>query len=71
MDAVLGALGAIASHGADSCSINHDAINEPESSAERILIDCGQRSVLLMKSKTDSGVKILLVSAFERIGQIP
>ena len=71
MDAVLGALGAIASHGAGSCSITHDTINEPDNSAERILIDCGQRSVLLMKSKTDSGVKILLVSAFERIGQIP
>jgi len=71
MDAVLGALGAIASHGAGSCSITHDTINEPDNSAERILIDCGQRSVLLMKSKIDTGVKILLVSAFERIGQIP
>ena len=44
-------------------------INEPDHSAERILIDCGQQSVLLMKGKIDSGDKILFVSAVERIGQ--
>lgn len=71
MDAVLGALAAIASHGASSCSITHDTINEPEHSAKRILIECGQRSVLLMEGKIDSPDQILFVSAIERIGQIP
>jgi hypothetical protein len=71
MDAVLGALAAMASHGARSCSITHDTVNEPERSVERILIDCGQRSVYLAKGKISSTNEVKFVSAFERIGQIP
>lgn len=71
MDAVLGALGAMASHGTSSCSITHDTINEPEKSAERILIECGQRSVFLAKGRIDSTNETKFVDAFERIGQIP
>jgi hypothetical protein len=71
MDAVIGALAAMASHGAHSCSVMHDAINEPDQSAERILIDCGQRSVYLAKGKTGSSNPVNYVSAFERVGQIP
>lgn len=71
MDAVLGALAAMASHGVRSCSVMHDAINEPDQSAERILIDCGQRSVYLAKGKISSANPVNYVSAFERIGQTP
>jgi len=71
MGAVLGALAAIASHGASSCSIIHDPINEPGNSADRILIQCGQRSVVLVKGKIEPPAQVLYVSAFERIGQIP
>jgi hypothetical protein len=71
MDAVIGALAAMASHGAHSCSVMHDAVNEPDQSAERILIDCGQRSVYLAKGKISSSSPADYVSAFERVGQIP
>jgi hypothetical protein len=71
MDAVVGALAAIASQGAHSCSVMHDAINEPGQSAERILIDCGQRSVYLAKGKISSANPVNYVSASERVGQIP
>ncbi len=77
MDAVLGALAAMASHGARSCSVMHDTIDEPEQSAARVLIECGQRSVLLMKGKIDvtkeldPSERMKLVNVFERIGQIP
>lgn len=73
MDAVLGALAAISSHGASSCSIIHDTINEPQHSGEGIIIDCGQRSLLLRKGKidlsNDDGMKY--VDVLERIGQVP
>jgi hypothetical protein len=71
IDAVLSALAAVASHGTSSCSILHDTINEPEQSAERVLIDCGERSVYLAKGKITSSTEIQYVSVVERIGQIP
>ena len=71
MDAVLGALAAMVSHGARSCSIMHDTVSEPERTAERILIDCGQRSVYLAKGKISSTNGVNYVDTFERIGQIP
>lgn len=77
MDAVLGALAAMASHGGSSCSVMHDTSKEPDHSAERILIECGRRSVLLMKGKIDvtkeldPSQQMKLVDVFERIGQIP
>ena len=71
MDAVLSALAAIASHGANSCSIMHDTINEPDQSAVRVLIDCGGRSVYLAKGKITPPTEVQYVSVLERIGQIP
>jgi hypothetical protein len=71
MDAVIGALSAVASHGESTCSIVHDTIGEPDHSGERILLDCGQRSVLLLKGKSDASNGMKFVDVFERIGQIP
>lgn len=69
IDAVLGALSAMTSHGAEECSINHDTLSNPDESADRILIYCGERSVLLVKGKSGSLGKDTFVRVAERIGQ--
>ncbi len=51
LDAVLNALAALASHGASSCAIAHQPLSSPDTSVDRVFVDCGERSVLLAKGK--------------------
>jgi hypothetical protein len=70
MDAVLGAMAALVSEGAEACSISHDPVSKPEESADRIFINCGERPVLLMKSKVNLTEKgATFVNVDERIGE--
>jgi len=68
IDAVLGALAALASHGSTLCSVLSAPISRPDESAERVFITCGERSVVLMRGHFASS-KNSFVSASEQIGQ--
>lgn len=66
IEAVIGALGALAQHGSVRCEVIHDPIAEPGSSWDRIFVSCGKRSVLIAKGKVNNiGSEIVEVS--ERI----
>ncbi len=67
MDAVLGALTALASYGPASCAVTHAPITQPDYASDRIFIECGKRSVLLSQGHFGS---VSTVSADERIGQL-
>jgi hypothetical protein len=68
IDAVLGALAALASHGSTLCSVQSAPINRPDESADRVFISCGERSVVLMRGHFASS-KNSFVGAYEQIGQ--
>jgi len=69
LGAVLKALTALASHGATSCSIVDNPLNQPDMSAIRVLIDCGARSVLLAKGKYGQTDDNKFVTISEQIGE--
>lgn len=68
-EAVLAALGALSENATSPCFIMHDPLSEPEQEMDRIVIQCGQRSVLLMLGTfRASGSKYVEVT--ERIGAL-
>jgi hypothetical protein len=69
LGAVLSALAALASYGASSCAILHEPLSNPNWSVDRVFIDCGERSVLLMKGKVDGAGNAIIVGIEERIGK--
>jgi hypothetical protein len=69
IDAVLGALGALADKNASRpCSIFHQPISKPDAILNRVFIVCGDRSVLIANGKL-FGKAAMDIS--ERIGNIP
>ena len=66
---VIKALSALASHGANSCSILHDPISNPDNSVDRVFINCGERSMLLATGKFSSLGEKPYVTIEERIGE--
>jgi hypothetical protein len=69
MDAVLGALGALADKTKSRpCSMSHEPLSKPDTALDRIFIFCGDRSVLIARGKF-LGKPVMDVS--ERIGDIP
>lgn len=69
LDAVLGALGALAEKvGNQPCAVIHSPLSSPDSSGNRIFVSCGDRSVMVGKG-TILGQPFLDVS--ERIGDMP
>ena len=65
---VISALASLASHDAHSCTIIYAPLNNPDNSAERVFIDCGERSVLLAKSKISGFGNAMTIT--ERIGRL-
>jgi hypothetical protein len=66
VDAMLGALQALSSHGAANCHIQDAPITGPDRKANRVFIDCGDRGVLLMRGSFQTLGNITSVT--ERIG---
>jgi hypothetical protein len=70
LDAVLGALGALAEYGKDGgCTVNRRLIRDPRTSFDDILIFCGDRSVAIGKGTL--GSKESKIDISERIGHLP
>ncbi len=70
IDAVIGALGAAAGDGEGStCIVSHQPTSDPMHSTNRIFVQCGKRSVLIMKVKFNGNDETDEVS--ERIGELP
>lgn len=65
INAVLGALGALADKTNTPCLVEHQPISKPNQTVNRVFISCGERSVLILNGKLD-GATMLDVS--ERIG---
>ena len=65
IDAVIGALGALAQYHGSPCELSHDPLAQPELSVDRIFISCGKRSVLIIKGKFQGNDT---VDVYERIG---
>ncbi len=69
-DAVLGALRALAEKSEENgkCSVIYSPLSQPNWSAERVFVWCGNRSVLIIKSKYQDRRSL---GVTERIGDIP
>jgi hypothetical protein len=68
IDAVLGALGALAQKNNDHpCAVIHAPLSSPNSSSDRIFVKCGERSVLIGKWKYEGK---LVLTVTERIGDM-
>ena len=69
IDAVLGALGALAQkNDGHPCAVLHAPLSDPNLSVDRVFVKCGERSVLISKGKLEGK---LLVDVSERIGDMP
>jgi hypothetical protein len=69
LDAVLGALGALAEKaGNQPCSVIQSPVSSPDSSYSRVFVVCGSRSVLVAKGTLMSQP---FVDVSERIGDMP
>lgn len=69
IDAVLGALGALAQkNDGHPCTVVHAPLSSPNSSSDRVFVVCGKRSVLISKWNYEGK---LTVSVSERIGDMP
>lgn len=66
IDAVLGALGALADKTNTPCLIDHEPISKPGETADRVFISCGERSVLILNGKING---TLTWEVSERIGE--
>lgn len=67
INAVMGALGAIAPRGSEPCIVRHAPVNNPSLQSDRIFVKCGQRSVLIMKDRQPSTDSVL-TDVYEYIG---
>lgn len=68
VDAVLGALGALAEKGPSPCVLSHQPLSQPDSTLNRVFVICGDRSVLIGHGKVGNSP---FVSITERIGELP
>lgn len=58
-------LGALAILDGQHCSVTHEPVNKPEVKADRVLVSCGVRSVLVLKGTAGSDQ---IADVIERIG---
>jgi hypothetical protein len=72
MDAVMGALGRLTFDTPTFCTVNTSPISNPNMKADRIVIDCDARSVVLLKGKIQSGGNFADdTQVTEQIGHLP
>ncbi len=66
IDAIFGAVDALNREGYSSCKVSADTFNRPSFKAERVWIDCGQKTVLIIKGEARGAP---LRDVIERLGQ--
>jgi hypothetical protein len=71
LPSVVDALAALADQGAVRCSILHAPVSDPDTKMDRIVIECGQRGVILTvgSARLDSGNSASENSVSETIGR--
>jgi hypothetical protein len=69
LSAVIGSLSAFAANGKMSCSIQSSPLKSPDISAERVIVNCGERSLVIAKGK--SAVAPDFAAVTEWIGTAP
>ena len=55
LSSAIEAMGSLTAQGSRSCSVTYSPISHPGSSARRVFIECGKRSVLLLRGEYESG----------------
>jgi hypothetical protein len=69
---VVEAFGAVTSHDSRECTITYSPITSPSGSTTRVFIDCGKRSLLIMRGDIEfKGSKLQHLDVEERIGIPP
>jgi hypothetical protein len=72
LSSVIEAVGSLTGQGSRSCSVTYSPISHPGSSARRVFIECGKRSVLLLRGEYESaGSTNPHFEISERIGNPP
>jgi hypothetical protein len=65
-DAVIDSLRTVAGPSGATCKVIPDTLSNPESSLKRVFVQCGTRTILIMKGKIGKAENLVTVS--ERIG---